>query len=76
MYAIRSYYVSKMNSLALASNASKAGSKVSINILEDAIKTTLMQEKFTAEETTLIDNPINLVETTVVGDQSAEISVV
>lgn len=67
-------YISTMDSLAVVSTASQSGSKNGIYIIENAVKATLMQEKFSVEETALIDNPINLLETTIVGEKSADIS--
>jgi len=67
-------FVSKMKGLGVSNNISSAGSSAGISILSQAVKTTLLSQKFSADETKLIDNPINLNETTIVGEKSSNIS--
>lgn len=67
-------YVSRMNSLSLAGNVS-VGSEVALSAIESAVKSVVYANKsISVEEIALIEEPINLVETTVVGDKQAEAS--
>ena len=71
-------FVQRMTSLSTMSNLS-TGSDVALSYLVAAVKSGVYQEKLedqtmTAAEIALLENPIELEETTVVGDKSEQIS--
>ncbi len=66
--------VSALSSMAMTANISSSVSSAGITVIENAVKSTLISEKFSASEATLIDKPLNVVSTTVVADKSADVS--
>lgn len=67
-------YYSTLETLAMTSTISSAGSQAGVEIITDSIKKTLMLEKFNFAEISQIENPVALIETTIVGGKSAQIS--
>lgn len=67
-------YVSKMTSLSAMSNVD-SGSQMALSAIEAAVKSVVYANKnMSLAEIELIEAPVNLVETTVVGDKQAEAS--
>lgn len=67
-------YISKMNSLSMAGNVD-TGSTVALAAIESAVKSVVYTQKgISLEEIALMESPVNLVETTVVGDKQAQAS--
>lgn len=67
-------YVSKMTSLSAMSNVD-AGSQMALSAIETAVKSVVYANKnMSLAEIELIESPVNLVETTVVGTEQAEVS--
>lgn len=67
-------YVAKMTSLSAMSNVD-AGSQMALTAIEAAVKSVVYANKnMSLAEIELIEAPVNLIETTVVGEKQAEIS--
>ncbi len=67
--------VSIMSSMSMAGSMTGAMNGAGLQIIQDAVKTTIMASKnLTAEEIEHIDNPIELEETTIVGENSAKVN--
>lgn len=67
-------YISKMSSLSMSGNVD-VDSTVALTAVEAAVKSVVYANKgLTIEEIALIESPVNLVETTVVGDKQAQAS--
>ena len=67
-------YVSKMTSLSAMSNVD-AGSQMALSAIEAAVKSVVYANKnMSLAEIELIEAPVNLIETTVVGEKQAEAS--
>ena len=68
-------YISVMDTISMSGNISRAGSSMGYTTIEDAVKTTLMNYKgLTTTDITLVQDPVELKETTIVGEKSAEVS--
>jgi len=67
-------YISTMTTLAMSGNASSSGSQMGLEIIKSAVKSTLMLEKFNTSEVILINEPVKVVETTIVGGNSSQIN--
>lgn len=71
-------YISRMTSVASMANIN-TGSETAVSLIESAVKTALYTDKvskgeLTDEEVEVLESPVNVVEQTVVGDSSAQIS--
>lgn len=66
-------YVSTLTTLSMSGNISGAGAQSSIELIKSAVKSTLMLEKFNAEEIAVINDPVKVDNITVVGDKSAQV---
>ncbi len=67
--------VSIMSSMSMAGSMTGAMNSAGLQIIQNAVKTTIMTSKnLTAEEIEHIDNPIELEETTIVGENSAKVN--
>lgn len=68
-------YVKVLNTLSMSGNISGAGATEGINIIKESVKTTLMSYKnLKVDDITLIQDPVQLKETTVVGEKSSIVS--
>ena len=69
-------YISVMSTLSISGNMSGAGSSMGLSIIEEAVKTTLMSyNNLSVDDITLIQDPVEVKNTTIVGEKSAKISV-
>ena len=67
--------VSSMNTMAMSGTISSATSSAGMDVIKEAVKVNLMAQKDVAQtDITLIQNPINQKDITVVGDKSAEVN--
>ncbi len=67
-------YISTMDTLAMSGTISSAGSEAGLNIIQKAVKESLLSERYNYNEIIQLENPVVIVETTIVGDKSAQIS--